>query len=108
MKTDDQIMNILMNCILVGRLIKNKMAMALRGKNNHYHWQDIQRRHFLTMAEIAHNSQKRAEELLNEMLEKVDFVLQQVSAKLPSNFPINISQSIFDGMLLAKSRLSKI
>lgn len=86
-------------------LKKIKMAMALKGKNNHYHWHNIQRRHFLSMAEIINYSSKRADELINEMLQKVDTVLQEVEAKLPIDFPSHISQPIFNGILFAKNRL---
>lgn len=86
-------------------LKKIKMAMALKGKHNHYHWYDIHHKHFLSTAENVHYSPQRADELLNEMLEKVDSVLQQVQAKLPKNFPSNIAQPIFDGILLAKQKL---
>lgn len=87
---------------------KIKMAMALKGKNNHYYWYDIQRRHFLTTAKIANYSVHRAEQILDEMLEKVDAVIEQVSNKLPDKFPSNIYQPIFDGMRMAKCRLLKI
>ena len=32
---------------------KIKMAMALKGKNNHYHWYNIQRRYFIETAKDA-------------------------------------------------------
>ena len=84
---------------------KIKMAMALKEKNNHYHWHDVQRRHFLSMAKAANYPIERAEPILNEMLGKVDTVIRQVADKLPSRFPSKICQPIFDGMLLAKSKL---
>ena len=54
---------------------KIKMAMALKGKNIHYHWYDIQRRHFLSTAEIGNYSVQRAEHIIDEMLGKVDEVI---------------------------------
>lgn len=84
---------------------KITMAMALRGKNYHYHWQHVQRRYFLDTAKAVHYSVDRAETILDEMLQKVDEVIEQVAAALPENFPKKISQSIFDGMRLAKSKL---
>lgn len=84
---------------------KIKMAMVLKGKNNHYHWYDIQRRHFSDTAKIAKYSVQRAEQILNEMLEKVDTVIQQVSDKLPNKFPNKIYEPIFEGMQLAKRRI---
>lgn len=84
---------------------KIKMAMALKGKNNHYLWHDIQRRHFLSMAKNANYSTQRAEELLDNMLEKVDSVIEQVSDKLPKRFPRKIYEPIFEGMKNAKNKL---
>lgn len=86
---------------------KIKMAMALKGKNNHYHWHDIQRRHFLNTANIANYSVQRAEEIIDEMLEKVDEIIQRVSNKLPEKFPSKIYKPIFEGMQLARRRILK-
>lgn len=86
---------------------KIKMAMALSGKNTHYHWHDIQRRHFLTTAQKAHYSVQKAEHILDDMLARVDTVIQQVSDKLPPQFPSKICQPIFEGMQLAKRRISQ-
>lgn len=86
---------------------KIKMAMALKGKNNHYYWHDIQRRHFLSTAKIANYSTQRAEQILDEMLAKVELVIEQVTAKLPNNFPNKIYKPIFDGMRLAKTKLEQ-
>ncbi len=84
---------------------KIKMAMALRGKNNHYHWYTLQRRYFVQTAKFANYSEAHAEKILNEMLQQVDSVIDIVSTKLPKEFPNKISQSIFEGMLLAKKKL---
>jgi serine/threonine-protein kinase HipA len=84
---------------------KIKMAMALQGKNIHYHWHDIQRRHFLETAKFVGYSVQRAEQILSEMLARVEGVIEFVSDKLPSKFPKKVSQPIFDGMRLAKRKL---
>ncbi len=84
---------------------KIKMAMALKGKNVHYHWHNIQRRHFLETAKAVDYSLGKAEVILDDMLQKVDGVIEQVSAILPKKFPRDISQPIFDGMKMMKRRL---
>jgi len=86
---------------------KIKMAMALKGKNNHYRWYDIQRRHFLNTAKIANYSVQRAEHIIDEMLDKVDEVIQHVSDNLPNKFPSKIYKPIFEGMQEAKHRILK-
>lgn len=87
---------------------KIKMAMALTGKNIHYHWYNAQRRHFLTTAKAANYSQERAETILDEMLMKVEEVIKTVSKQLPENFPVDISRAIFKGMREARDQLMKI
>lgn len=89
---------------------KIKMAMALKGKNVHYNWHDIQRRHFLETAKAVNYSPERAETILDEMLQKVDLVIDQVSTKLPKlskKIPSSISQPIWDGMRSMKKKLEK-
>lgn len=95
---------------LMGRKLqkqKIKMAMALKGENNHYHWHNVQRRHFLSTANAANFSAEIAESILDDMLGKADFVIQQVSTQLPDDFPIHISQPIFAGMELMLHKLTK-
>jgi len=84
---------------------KIKMAMALRGKNNHYHWHKLQRRHFISTARHANYSPQRAEEILFEMLAQVGSVIAHVSKILPEDFPKDIALPLFQGMLSMKSRL---
>lgn len=84
---------------------KIKMAMALRGDNNLYHWYNVQRRHFISTAKDAHYSTEKAEEILDDMLDKTDRVIEQVNDLLPKEFPKQISLPIFNGMRAIKNRL---
>jgi len=86
---------------------KIKMAMALKGKNTHYHWHNVQRRHFIGAAKDANFSTEKAEIILDEMLHKVDTVIEKISAQLPDTFPQKISRPIFDGMYSMKQCLLK-
>jgi serine/threonine-protein kinase HipA len=86
---------------------KIKMAMALKGENNHYHWDQVQRRHFIQTAKDAHYSLEKAENILDDMLSHVDEVIKKISAQLPNAFPREISQPIFDGMQFMKQRLRR-
>jgi serine/threonine-protein kinase HipA len=84
---------------------KVKMAMFLKGKNNHYHWNSLQRRYFLETADYVNYSAERAEKILNEVLSQVNFVINAVKEILPTNFPKHVSQPIFEGMLNASQML---
>jgi serine/threonine-protein kinase HipA len=78
---------------------KVKMAMALRGTKNYYLWSMIQPRHFMSTAKAINFSSKRAKQILVEMLEQVGQVVEQVSGKLPPEFPADISEPILQGMV---------
>ncbi|MBV8803101.1 MAG: hypothetical protein JO131_09140 [Gammaproteobacteria bacterium] len=65
----------------------------------------VKRRHFINAAKDAHYSTEKAEMILNEMLYEVDKVIEKIAAQLPTGFPKQISQSIFDGMRAMKNRL---
>jgi serine/threonine-protein kinase HipA len=86
---------------------KAKMAMALRGTNkNHYLWEKIQPRHFLSTAKAINFPQKKAEQILIEMLEQASYIATQVLDKIPEGFPPEISDPILEGMTrLAKQQL---
>lgn len=85
-----------------------KMAMALKGQANYYHWHaGLQRRYFLNMAQASHYSVSKAEEILDQMLAKVDTVIETVNRKLPDKFPRKIYQPIFDGLQSAKQALNR-
>ena len=74
----------------------------------HYHWHNIQRRHFLETAKKVNYSPERAEAILDEMLAQVDSVIEIVSAKLPKGFPTNISQPIFAGLRIHEKETREI
>ena len=84
---------------------KIKMAMALIGKNKHYHWHTIRRRHFISTALAAQFSTEKVETMLEELLSKVEPVIATVSAKLPRHFPQPIADAIFNGLRQAKELL---
>jgi len=79
--------------------------MALIGKGKQYHWSKIQRRHFISTAIATKFPVNKAEEILQNMLDKVDEVITKVTREIPGNFPRHISQAIFEGMQEAKEKL---
>lgn len=86
---------------------KIKMAMALKGKNTHYHWYEMQRRYFLETAKAMNYSAEIAEAILDEMLGQTESVIERASVQLPEGFPANISQPIFNGLRAACRTLRK-
>ena len=84
---------------------KIKMAMALKGKNNHYRWAEIQHQHFLSTAKAVQFSVTEATKILEEMLETVDHIIAKVTSKIPKDFPEQIASSIFTGMQMKRDEL---
>lgn len=75
-----------------------KMAMALHGKNTHYKHHEIMPRHWLDESKRVHFPESEMMDIMEETSKKIDAVIEQVTAKLPEDFPDDISGPIFDGM----------
>ena len=84
---------------------KMKMAMAVKGKRSHYHWDKILYRHWLSTAQACRFPVDEMETIIRELLEKMDWVIEKVEAELPADFPDEAARSIFDGMKSARNRL---
>ncbi len=83
---------------------KAKMAMAVLGKNRHYAWRTIYRRHWLSTAKKC-GFNKDIDDLLNEIIEQTPEVIKKVLKKVPKSFPVHIAKSIFKGLDDAKKIL---
>jgi serine/threonine-protein kinase HipA len=81
-----------------------KMAMAVSGKNRHYKFKEIQRRHFNAMAQKCLYGND-AEKLIQQVLAATPGVIEAVSAKLPPGFPAVVSDRIFVGLANAAKSL---
>ncbi len=85
---------------------KLKMAMAVRGKNTHYHWSSIQRRHWIQTAG-RNGLGRRVDALISELIDRTPAVVQSVRAELPLGFPSRVADAVFEGMTSAASRLAR-
>ncbi len=77
---------------------KVKMAMALKGKNNHYLHHNNQLRHFISTAKESGFNVETAEQIIKDVIDATSDVIKQVSKTIPSGFPQYIQNAIFDGM----------
>lgn len=76
---------------------KVKMAMAV-GDNRKYRVRDICRRHFLQTAKLCRISTEEMDMIIDETIAAIPAVIDRVGARLDSDFPMEIANSIFDGM----------
>ncbi len=87
--------------------LEARLAMALLGKNKHYHWKDIQRRHFNSTAARCFQ-RTDAEELIEQVLTRTPTAIDKVASKLPKGFPEEVAESIFNGLRQAADKLERM
>lgn len=90
-----------------GRLAPQKitMAMALEGKNRHYHWNGIRLRHWRETAKRCGVPQM--ETFIRDIIDQTPAVLERVRNGIPAGFPEEIAGSILEGVKAATAQLSE-
>lgn len=83
---------------------KIKMAMAVEGKNRHYHWSGIRLRHWLETAKRC--GVPEMARLVREVLDQTPAVLERSRVNLPAEFPHAIADSILIGVKNAAAQLA--
>lgn len=86
---------------------KAKMAMAVKGRNRHYKWSEIQPRHWVSTAAKVGLETTVNEDILS-LAEQASSVVERVSALLPTKFPEVVSDRIFEGLLRSANRLAEL
>lgn len=84
---------------------KVKMAMALHTRNTHYRIAEIQRRHWNAVAK-ANALGSDFEAVIQKIVSMTPAVIESVGARLPSEFPVAVSERIFDGLIEQVRRLN--
>jgi serine/threonine-protein kinase HipA len=79
------------------QLKKVKLAMGLKSKNMHYLIDRIKRRHWNAVAQ-RNRLGKDFETVIEEMIEITPDVIDELRESLPIDFPVDVSEAIFDGM----------
>lgn len=86
---------------------KIKMAMGVYGKNKHYKWQGILKRHWFSMAEKVKFPEDEMTRLIEELVESVPIAIEQTVNELSKDFPSLVSETIAEGILACLQKLSK-
>lgn len=82
---------------------KLKMAMALRGKNPHYHIKTMQPRHFLDTAK--REGYADMEGSMRRMAARLPTALEEIAQQLPSDFPEALFDKVAKGTWTMSRRL---
>ena len=81
------------------------MAMSLKGKNRHYLWERILRRHWLSTAKLCNFPEEEMTQIIEQILAGMDQVIEDVGNNLPKGFPDDVATPIFDGMKRARDKM---
>lgn len=84
---------------------KARMAMAVWGKNRHYRWSEIRRKHFISTATDC-GLGAIVKEIVDDVVARADQIVTEANSRLPPGFPQSVAGPIFDGVLQAAKRLA--
>ncbi|BBB70206.1 transcriptional regulator (plasmid) [Undibacterium sp. YM2] len=76
-----------------------KLAMAVKGSENYYLIRQIQRRHWANHAKLVGLGAATAEEIITTLLDKAEEVVNSTYSQIPEGFPMDLADSILQGML---------
>jgi serine/threonine-protein kinase HipA len=83
-----------------------RMAMAALGRNRHYEWNHIFRRHWIGTARACGIAEDVAQALIDELVANTPAAIDRVTAGLPATFPAQVADAVFTGMRGATARLA--
>jgi len=81
--------------------------MALVGKNRHYQFRTVQRRHFNSTA-ARYFQREDAEDLLEQVIQQTPAAIKAVAEKLPVGFPEKVARPIFQGLQQSADLLDRM
>jgi serine/threonine-protein kinase HipA len=76
-----------------------KLSMAALGKNKHYRWSTVAKRHWISTANRCGFPEQETEDILLEFADKAEEWITNIRHQLPRNFPEEIANSILQGVL---------
>ena len=76
---------------------KLRMSMAVHGRTRHYLWSKMLRRHWIDTARAC-NFGEFIEPLLAEIVQQTPAAIEQVSRRLPDDFPASVATPILRGL----------
>jgi serine/threonine-protein kinase HipA len=92
----------------VGKLPKQKatMAMAVWGKNRHYNWDRIFKRHWLKTAKDC--GIPNPEDLISDLCSEIKATAKNIEESLPEDVPEQVAIPVLEGLLKASSSLNPL
>lgn len=85
---------------------KVKTAMAVSGKNRHYRWMDIRKKHWLENAGKCRYAKQDMARIMEKCCDLANGCIETVQTAVPPGFPEEIAESVFSGICRAKDLLA--
>jgi len=84
-----------------------QLAMAVRGTQNYYQLQQIQRRHWLNHAGQVGLGAATAAAIIEDLLAAVDGVVTLAYGQIPDAYPKDLADAILQGLVAQRDRLAR-
>lgn len=87
-----------------------RLAMGVRSKNTHWKVRDVMRRHWVSFGErhaMRNIDGHEASWIVDDLSARAPSVVLRVRSMLPTDFPHELAENIFEGLLTAANRLSQ-
>jgi len=84
---------------------KARLAMAVRGSQNHYRLAQIVRRHWFEQGRQVGMTVDDVEAILAELAAATELAIGQTAAALPPGFPADVAEAVFAGLRAQVRRL---
>jgi serine/threonine-protein kinase HipA len=85
---------------------KIKMAMKVHSKNTHYHWYNIQKRHWLTHGKYLGMPEDLIQSIFDYLLDKTEHALDNAFKLAPQDFNQKIGSAIAEQTRQCLSRIN--
>lgn len=85
---------------------KVRLAMAVRGSENHYLVQKIVLRHWCAMGKRVGLEQLVIYRIVESLVSRTEAVIEEVARQLPAEFPVDVADAIFTGLRTQGARLA--
>ena len=84
---------------------KIKMAMKVHSKNNHYHWYNIQKRHWLAHGKYLGMPEENVQSIFDHLLDKTEHALENTFKLAPQDFNLELGKAIAEQMCQCLNKL---
>ncbi|MBI2383519.1 MAG: type II toxin-antitoxin system HipA family toxin [Gammaproteobacteria bacterium] len=81
------------------------MAMAVHGRQRHYHWREIQPRHWEEMARRC-GMAAGYPAIRDELSERTEPAIAAIARRLPKGYPDDVAEAVFNGLRASREKLA--